>query len=487
MKLRFADLWRWEGTIDRGPYLLIGVLGFAIKHNLDRLIATTVFHRSWGILDYLQPGMAPGGKLFHLLAVSGQDAVFFGTLVAVALPFIWVGVVLTIKRLRAVRLPLWLMFLFFVPVVNLCFFALLSLLPSRPAGHPGAMPRRKGLKRFFDRVIPDDPTGLGSATLAVGVILLFGLGAIFLGAQLLKQYGWGLFVGLPFSLGLIAALLYGYHRPRSLGRSLLVAILAIVLLGVLIFATAMEGLICLAMAFPLAVGLAMMGALVGYYLQRRPGAMQDTPATFLLLVLMTPSMMGLERGAPHEPPLIAVRTAVEVNVPPEAVWRHLIAFAELPPPREWLFRLGIAYPVRAEIMGEGAGAVRHCVFSTGSFVEPIEVWDAPRLLRFSVTSNPPPMAEWTPYANIHPPHLNGFLVSKRGQFFLTPLPNGTTRLEGTTWYQHNMWPAGYWQLWSDYMIHRIHRRVLNHIKAETEGLFAVSPELDEHSSASQRR
>lgn len=55
MRIRLADLWRWQGTIDRGPYLLIGVLGFAIKHNLDRLVATLVFDRRWDIFNYWLP------------------------------------------------------------------------------------------------------------------------------------------------------------------------------------------------------------------------------------------------------------------------------------------------------------------------------------------------------------------------------------------------------------------------------------------------
>ncbi len=134
----------------------------------------------------------------------------------------------------------------------------------------------------------------------------------------------------------------------------------------------------------------------------------------------------------------------------------------------YCFRAGIAYPIRAEIIGSGVGAERHCVFSTGAFVEPIQVWDEPRRLKFSVTENPPPMQEWTPYTHIDPPHLHGFLMSNGGQFLLTPLPNGGTRLEGTTWYQHGLWPAAYWRVWSDEIIHRIHLRVLTHIRDEAE-------------------
>jgi hypothetical protein len=179
-------------------------------------------------------------------------------------------------------------------------------------------------------------------------------------------------------------------------------------------------------------------------------------------------MLATETGESGPPPLLETVTAIDVKAPVETVWKHVVEFAELPPPKELLFKLGIAYPVRAEIQGRGPGAVRNCIFSTGPFVEPIAVWDEPRLLKFSVSRNPAPLDEWTPYHEIHPPHLKGFLVSEQGQFRLLPLPGGYTRLEGTTWYHHTMWPVGYWQVWTDYIIHSIHRRVLRHIKELAE-------------------
>jgi hypothetical protein len=63
-----------------------------------------------------------------------------------------------------------------------------------------------------------------------------------------------------------------------------------------------------------------------------------------------------------------------------------------------------------------AGAERP-VFSTGAFVEPIEIWDEPRQLKFSVRENPPPMEGVEPYAH-RPPHLHGFLVSERAIYRL---------------------------------------------------------------------
>lgn len=89
-------------------------------------------------------------------------------------------------------------------------------------------------------------------------------------------------------------------------------------------------------------------------------------------------------------------------------------------------------------------------------------------MRFGVTENPAPLDELSPYRNVRPPHLHGYFVSHQGQFILTQLPDGRTGVEGTTWYSNTLWPAAYWHLWSDYIIHRIHMRVLEHIKQEVE-------------------
>jgi hypothetical protein len=221
------------------------------------------------------------------------------------------------------------------------------------------------------------------------------------------------------------------------------------------------------MAAPLALALALVGAFAGHAVQISRWNRVE-PRVLCLPVIAIPFMLYGEHYSREPAPLLKVSTVIEVQASPERIWTNVVRFAELPPPTEPLFKIGIAYPMRAEIHGCGPGAVRHCVFSTGPFEEPIEVWDEPRRLEFSVTSNPAPMEEWTPYHEIHPPHLHGFLISRRGRFLLTRLPSGRTKLEGTTWYEHNLWPAAYWQIWSDQIIHTIHLRVLNHVKALSE-------------------
>jgi hypothetical protein len=222
------------------------------------------------------------------------------------------------------------------------------------------------------------------------------------------------------------------------------------------------------MAMPLALPLAAFGGALGYAIQSRRPNTAGTPAMLSLLLLFVPGVQWTEHVLAQPAASLVVHSFIDIHATPEAVWKRVTAFSEIPPPKETIFRAGIAYPIRAEIKGGGIGAIRRCEFSTGAFIEPIEVWNEPRELKFTVSANPAPMQEWTPYPRVDPPHLHGFLISNEGQFLLTPLPNGWTRLEGTTWYHHGLWPAAYWQLWSDAIIHRIHMRVLTHIKEEAE-------------------
>ena len=457
MPLQLSDFWTWQGRVGRAKYASIGVGLFAIKHNLDRVIATLQGY-DWSVFNYWVFSNANG-----IDAIDSRSAKLYATLIAAALPFIYVGVVLTIRRLRDAGQPLWFVFLFFLPFVNLFFFLALSIIPSSRRTLPSLSDRFYSPLR---RVIPDNE--FGSAALGVLATTAFAVLVVVFSSEGLGSYGWGLFVGIPFFLGLNSVLIYGIHQPRSFGRCVLVAGLSVGLAGLSLLALAIEGAICLAMALPLATSIAIFGGFIGYILQKRNTVSTSSLRVVSLVFLVMPGFVLLENAISDEPSLYEVSTSIVVKATPQEVWPHVIAFAELPPPTEALFQTGIAYPTRARIEGRGVGAVRHCIFSTGEFVEPITVWDEPRLLQFDVRNQPPVMNEWSPYKDLHPPHLENYLSSRKGQFLLTPLPDGTTRIEGTTWYQNRFWPAAYWHWWSDYIIHRIHMRVLLHIKNLSE-------------------
>ena len=449
MKIRFADLYTWSGQIDRFPYFIWGCLLVFLKSNADRYVGT-LFQQHWD-LDKVFLGPLPD-------LVSSKNSTFLMVLALLALPFCFTGLALTVKRLRSARLPLWLTAVFFLPYVNLLFFWILSLLPERTEGNAAQTPG------FFKHFIPK--TGWGSAMVGTSAGVALGLLMVLIVVNLMKNYGWTLFVGIPFFSSMISVMFFGYHKPRSLGEAMLVALMAVAMLAFGLLVLALEGIICILMAAPLAVPIGLFGGFVGYLIQRREPGGPPMPATTLGFLMLLPMTGGLEQNP--QLPLNKVVTVVEVAAPPLAVWENLVAFPPLDGPRYWLFRAGIAYPTHATIQGSGPGAVRHCNFSTGTFVEPVTVWDPPRQLRFQVTEQPHPLRELSPYGAITPRHLSGYFRTVEGEFLLEEKADGGTRLIGTTWYHQDLRPYAYWEIWTQHLIHKIHGRVLNHIKKLAE-------------------
>lgn len=479
-RLAFVQLNR----LNPKAYFVLGTCLFLLKFVIDRAIAGLAFDRSWSLADYLIPTQVFGG-------ISPDDQLFIGIMLLVAVPFVIVGVIATVRRLHDAQMPLWLTLLFFLPVANLVFFAVLSVIPSavhrsaiEPLGpaaqddRPPAVdaPHQLGYgvdgvpesvaRRSMEWLLPVDARR--SAVAATLLPVPLALCSIILSVVVFSEYGAAVFMAMPFAIGLLSAVLHGYGAPRTWGQCVRVGAMSMAACGAATIMFAIEGLGCLIMLAPLAVPAAMIGAALGYSIQSRPARPQGIRNTLWTVSIILPLIIAVDGSlSGGEPTVHSVTTFIEVNAPPSRVWTHVIAFRDIPSPTdEWIFRAGVAYPVRATIDGTGVGAVRYCEFSTGAFVEPIEVWDEPRLLRFSVVSNPPPMREWSPF-HIHPPHLDGFLVSRGGQFRLVELPSGRTRLEGTTWYSHGLVPERYWRWWCDYIIERIHHRVLTHISSET--------------------
>jgi hypothetical protein len=271
-------------------------------------------------------------------------------------------------------------------------------------------------------------------------------------------YGWTLFVMLPVIAGALSTWSF---RPTTAGKAVELGATTGAVGCCLFLLLGAEGFICVMMALPVVVPLTAAGSLLAYW-GGRP-AQGKRPAGMALLV---PLSLLFDVNA--KPPVYSVTTSIVVNAAPERVWKYVVAFPEITVEPDWMLRTGLAYPLRTRIEGSGVGAHRNCDLSTGTVEERAVDWNEPRLLRFVVTATPPAMREMGLYGPIQPKHLNGYYISKEGQFELTRLPGGRTLIVGTSWYQHGLWPAAYWRLWSDAVVHHVHRRVLEHIRALSE-------------------
>ena len=146
MSFRISDLWRWDGIIERAPYFAAGTALLGAKYFLDREIVRAFTGDTWSVVDL----QALGDYVLRRTDPAANPKLAL-TLGLVALPFMWTGFVLTMRRLRSIAAPLALAALFFVPFVKLFLFAVLSLAPSAEARGrvPGVLVGESRLARWM--------------------------------------------------------------------------------------------------------------------------------------------------------------------------------------------------------------------------------------------------------------------------------------------------------------------------------------------------
>jgi hypothetical protein len=421
------------------------------KYIVDAVVIALAAGVFWTPVDYLLPMIT-----FKTAKVAQFPQGLSIWLLLWTLPFIWIGVVLSVRRAVDAGIFPGVVVAFFVPFLNYLLMAGLAIAPAN----------QKPPVRLDEPQRSEPPTPHSRST-QLGVVIGAGAGILVIGIGVMgfRNYGASVFLGVPFLTGLVSAVVANRIAPRSLTETIVLGQGALLLIAGMMLLVALEGGICLAMAFPIASPIAIMGSIVGRLLAHRDQPPSFTHITVLLLAVSLGS--GIEAAMPGVPTRV-VLTSVEIDASPSRVWEQVVSFREIDRAPAWYFRTGLAYPLRARLDGRGVGAIRHCEFTTGTFVEPITVWDEPRVLAFDVRSQPPPLHEWSPYARVYAPHLDGFFRTTHGEFRLIQLAPSRTRLEGRTWYSLEMQPSIYWNVMADTILHAIHGRVLEHVKAETE-------------------
>ncbi len=429
-----------------------------LKYGVEYAFIQELTGKIYTPLDFLNPLLT---SRQHFL--RGAPEWFGTTWLLWTFPFVTIAVLLSVRRAIDAACSPWWGLAILLPGVNFLVMLALAALPTASVAleEDSLEQRRKSLSG-------DPPlSAFLSMLLGVAIAAVYGFGTCVLTIYAFGSYGAALFYGTPVVAGAVAAYFYNRQASQSWPASLGVSLLPMVCIGGLFLIVALEGVICLLMAVPLVLPLAAVGGLVGKGIADAQRARRDSRRQLAGCLLALPLIAFGESRLPNDVEYM-VASSVVVDAPPDVVWQYVIDFPPIESTPPWLFRMGISSPQGARIDGSGVGAIRHCDFTTGSFVEPITVWDPPQRLAFDVTEQPEPMFELTPYRHVHPPHLAGAFRSTRGEFVLEPLANGKTRLIGHTWYKLKMSPQGYWTVWTDWIIHRIHHRVLDHVQELAE-------------------
>lgn len=289
--------------------------------------------------------------------------------------------------------------------------------------------------------------------------------AVWAAAAIFKDYGFALFVATPFIIALTTAFIANRRASIGHGATLRCVMLSLLQGSVALIFLALEGLICIVLASPLIALLGMIGGVFGKALASVGRKRGDT--TTLASVALLPFLFAGETLAPPRAAFESHESIV-IRAAPEDVWRTVTEMTPIPDPPGWPLNWGPAYPISGELFGEGVGAVRLGRFSTGVAYERVTAWEPGRALSFVVLSNPPMMRELSPYENIHAPHIEGYFRSTDVRFTITPLGDGSSRLDFVTRHELDIGPAPYWTPLARWMIHENKQRVMAHFKRQAE-------------------
>lgn len=446
--------------IGRVGYLFIGVLAALVYYNLHRYLTSArigVLHATLATVIH--------DSLFQWIPGSPGDTTgIFGTRIqAYAIPVFVVGALATVGRLRDIGIALPWGLLLLIPGVRLMVLLLLGILPS-------SIRSKKSIPEIGSQsgkpigLLPKSRWGCALAVMLISSCIGVSLTAI--STEVFGDYGWALFAATPFLLGLFSTTLYGWQHGLRRWDAVRLSMMTVVLSGILLFGLAVEGIICLVMAAPIASALAILGGLTGEALLIATGRTRN-PKVMCIAVFSIPLLFVTEQNGSEPPPEFTVSSSVFVAAPPDRIWPLIVDVDELPRAQSFWAKVNIATFHRAWTSGVGKGATRVCEFHTGVARETVEEWDPPRRLELRVDSTPVPMEEWTPYRHLHPRHLDGYYQVNHASFELTPVTGGTI-LRGTTRFQHGLWPAEYWGWWCTPVVRNLQQRVLSETKLRAE-------------------
>lgn len=442
-------MFSFKGRIGRAAYAPAALAAMLTPH-----LALFIVWWMQGAMPLLSMRFWLAPSRWTLEMISGVDAASnAANLAAITLLLlsVWVSTALALRRVNDARLGGWITILSIAPVIQFPVWLLLSLMPSRAEAtvEPQQSTRRP----------PAWVARLQGAVVGIGLTLV----SVAMGALVFRSYGFAMFIGTPLVVGMTTAFIA--NRAQSIGatQTLIDMTIAMVVAALMLIAVALEGVVCIAMAFPLAWCMGGVGAMIGFTVARFGRPDSNTPVMSLAIL---PLMFMIDVTAPSATVFTDTRS-VEVEASAMETWAAVIrmeTIAEAPPAP---FRLGVAYPVSGEVIGEGVGATRKGYFSTGVAVEKVTEWEPGRALGFDIVSEPPVLRELSPYA-VRPPHVDGYFRSIHARIVLTPLGPDRTRLTLVTSHELDLQPAAYWLPLTRAAVQTNKARVLKQMRAQAE-------------------
>jgi hypothetical protein len=280
-----------------------------------------------------------------------------------------------------------------------------------------------------------------------------------------KSYGFSLYIGLPSMIGFAVGFFVPSGRVNKVARALLLTLLVTAILSLLAILSGLEGGICIMMIVAPLFGLIFAGIIIGAAVRK----FNLVKNNYIIISFFLINPVCLYVDSQQSTTENTVVSSVVIEAPAEKAWQtltHRVDFKEQP---DLLFRWGVNYPKNMQLITRHDSTFLHCDLRNGVTDLWVSDMSANRKLKFHIVENVIPVKELTIYDSLDTPHTHPeYFRLSFGQFLIQPLDTGHCRLIASSNFAFRLSPSIYWKWWSDYLVGRMHSRVINIVKEESE-------------------
>lgn len=278
-------------------------------------------------------------------------------------------------------------------------------------------------------------------------LIYFGIGFAFLHFGF-ANYGWVIFLLLPFSLGIAVG-----EMKRKNWRNLGLFFGVLIFLGFLI-AGALEGFICVIMTIPIIIPLIVLGTLTNRYLTKK-GFIKSRNQLNLIVVplLITLFSAPLENFfTSKRSEVIEVKTEEVYHYTPEQVYHTIKSVDTLIAEKPFLMKLDLPIPTKCLLESEEVGGKRTCYFTGGTITERITQLEVGKVLKMDVVDYQLTGRNWL-----------GF---NEAIYYFEEVGENSCKLTRITTYTSMLKPRFYWESLEKIGIMQEHDYVFANLKSD---------------------
>jgi hypothetical protein len=146
----------------------------------------------------------------------------------------------------------------------------------------------------------------------------------------------------------------------------------------------------------------------------------------------------------------AVETALHLNATPEEVWQGILFYEEVPRRPLWFLRIFLPRPIRTDGEKTRVGAIVRCTYDSGHLLKRITAVEPAHLMRFDVLEQRLGVEDC--------------VSMSQGSYEIRATRAGS-QVVLTTHYRSRLRPRRLWRPLERYLAHRLHRHILDGMRA----------------------